>query len=83
VADADEWAAGWRLTLCGLRRSEVLGMKWESVDLARGEACPQGSEVSGVVETLALHAEDHFRRSTGRCLERSSTGHQYCGWQVR
>ena len=37
VADQDEWAAAWPLTLCGLRRSEVLGMRWESVDLARGE----------------------------------------------
>ena len=26
VADADERAAGWRLTLCGLRRSEALGL---------------------------------------------------------
>jgi hypothetical protein len=32
---------------------------------------------------LALHANDRFRRSTGRCLELSSTGHQYCGWLVR
>jgi integrase len=34
VADQDEWAAAWRLTLSGLRRSEVLGMKWTAVDLA-------------------------------------------------
>ena len=32
-----EWAAAWRLTLCGLRRSEVLGMTWDCVDLERGE----------------------------------------------
>ncbi|MCB0913635.1 MAG: tyrosine-type recombinase/integrase [Propionibacteriaceae bacterium] len=36
VADADEWAAGWRLTLSGLRRSEVMGMRWPSVDLTAG-----------------------------------------------
>jgi integrase len=36
VADQDEWAAGWRLTLSGLRRSEVLGLRWASVDLSAG-----------------------------------------------
>jgi integrase len=33
LADQDEWAAGWRLTLCGLRRSEVLGMRWDAIDM--------------------------------------------------
>jgi site-specific recombinase XerC len=37
VADQDEWAAVWRLTLCGLRRSEIMGLKWDAVDLDRGE----------------------------------------------
>jgi site-specific recombinase XerC len=37
VADSHEWAAVWRLTLCGLRRSEIMGMTWERVDLERGE----------------------------------------------
>lgn len=37
VADSHEWAAVWRLTLCGLRRSEVMGMTWDCVDLERGE----------------------------------------------
>lgn len=36
VADADAWAAGWRLTLSGLRRSEVMGLRWAAVDLAAG-----------------------------------------------
>jgi integrase len=45
VADADEWAAAWRLTLCGLRRSEVLGMRWEAIDLERGEAVVQAGRV--------------------------------------
>lgn len=36
VADTDEWAAGWRLTLSGLRRSEVLGLRWQAVDLSAG-----------------------------------------------
>jgi integrase len=37
VADQDEWAACWRLTLCGLRRSEIMGMQWDCVDLDHGE----------------------------------------------
>jgi integrase len=45
VADEDDWATGWRLTLCGLRRSEVLGLKWEAVDLARGEVVVQAGRV--------------------------------------
>lgn len=36
TADRDEWAAGWRLTLSGLRRSEVLGMRWQAVNLTAG-----------------------------------------------
>lgn len=36
VADTHEWAAAWRLTLSGLRRSEVLGMRWRDVDLDAG-----------------------------------------------
>jgi site-specific recombinase XerC len=37
LADGHEWASAWRLTLCGLRRSEVMGLRWESVDLDSGE----------------------------------------------
>jgi integrase len=33
VADADRLAAAWRLTLYGLRRGEVCGLRWEDVDL--------------------------------------------------
>lgn len=32
VADRDPWAVAMRLLLCGLRRSEVLGLCWEDVD---------------------------------------------------
>jgi integrase len=37
VADQDEWAAVWRFTLCGLRRSEIVGLQWDAVDIDRGE----------------------------------------------
>jgi integrase len=45
VADHDEWAAAWRLTLCGFRRSEVVGMRWESVDLEQGEVKVEAGRV--------------------------------------
>lgn len=35
AADADRLAAAWRLTLYGLRRGEVCGLRWEDVDLDR------------------------------------------------
>ena len=38
VTDGDVWAAAWRLSLCGLRRSEVLGLRWSDVDLSAGVA---------------------------------------------
>jgi len=35
-ATADRLAAAWLLSLAGLRRSEVLGLRWEDVDLEAG-----------------------------------------------
>jgi len=46
VADADEWAGGWRLALSGLRRSEVLGMAWEAVDMDAGTAVVRAGRVA-------------------------------------
>lgn len=46
VADADPLAAVWRLALCGLRRSEVLGLAWDDVDLERGTVHVGWSRVS-------------------------------------
>lgn len=36
AADRDDLAAAWRLTACGLRRSEVLGSDWDAVDFDGG-----------------------------------------------
>lgn len=46
VADEDDWAAGWRLTLSGLRRSEVLGMQWSRVALSDGVARVEAGRVA-------------------------------------
>jgi len=46
--DADEtpWVrAAFRLTLCGLRRSEVLGLSWDAVDLESGTVRIEASRV--------------------------------------
>jgi len=53
TAASDRYAAAWRLSLCGLRRGEVLGMRWSSVDLDAGTARVETSRVlfgSRVVE---------------------------------
>lgn len=52
-ADRHEWAALWRLTAAGLRRSEVCGLTWDAVDLDAGTvAVTQGRVVySGTIAT--------------------------------
>jgi integrase len=45
VADRDDMAAAWRLTLCGLRRSEVLGLSWSAVDREAGTVRVEASRV--------------------------------------
>jgi site-specific recombinase XerC len=45
VADADPLAACWRLTLLGLRVSEIRGLLWENVDLDAGEVKIRRSRV--------------------------------------
>ena len=37
-ADADPLAGAWRLTLCGLTRADILGLRWSDVDLVAGVA---------------------------------------------
>ena len=48
AADAERlyYAVAFRLTLCGLRRSEVLGLAWEDVDLDAGTIKVKASRVA-------------------------------------
>ena len=43
---SDRYAAGWLLATCGLRRSEVLGMRWSDVDLDAGTVTVSQGRVS-------------------------------------
>ena len=36
TSDTHAWAAVWRLTLCGMTRADVMGLRWEDVDLEAG-----------------------------------------------
>lgn len=37
-ADADQMGGAWRLSLCGLTRADVMGLRWADVDLDAGVA---------------------------------------------
>ena len=59
---ADPLAAAWRLTLCGLTRADVMGLRWTDVDLEEGTATVRTGRVvldSGRAERhpRACHAE--------------------------
>lgn len=45
VADEHEWAGVWRVALSGLRRSEVLGLTWDAVDLDGGTVTVKAGRV--------------------------------------
>ncbi len=53
VADADDLAVGWRLSLCGLRRSEVLGLQWGAVELTSGDITVKAARVALVGQRVA------------------------------
>lgn len=53
AVEDDPLEAGWRLSACGLRRSEVLGMDWGAVDL---------DGLVHVVQARAAHEVDRVKR---------------------
>ena len=56
AADDDEMAAGWRLTASGLRRSEVLGLRWADVDLEAGTIAVRQGRVAFGSKSEAVDA---------------------------
>ena len=63
---AEPWLrAGMRLTLCGLRRSEVLGLDWQHVDLDAGTVKVRASRVKtgrGTATNVGAVKTDASRR---------------------
>lgn len=58
VVAADPWVrAGMRLTLCGLRRSEVLGLRWSNVDLSAGTVRVEEGRVKTGRGTATEHGD--------------------------
>jgi integrase len=66
VADGDNLAALWRLALLtGMRRGELLGLKWEDIDLTRGVLAVRRTISRGSAGTYTFGAPKtaHGRRS--------------------
>lgn len=66
AAARDPWVrAGMRLTLCGLRRSEVLGLTWAAVDLKAGTITVSASRVKvgagGATDTGGAKTDHGYR----------------------
>lgn len=65
-ADTDAFAAAWRLTLCGLTRADVLGLRWSDVDLDSGTVTIRQGRVpvQGGKETVTDAPKSPQRRRT-------------------
>lgn len=68
VADQDRMAGAWRLVCCGLRRSEVVGLRWSDLDLETGVASiRQGRVKTGV--KMACEIDDPKSAASERDVE--------------
>jgi integrase len=56
-ADADSLAAAWRLTLCGLTRADILGLRWSDVDLGKGTVTVRQGRVALQMDGQASHVD--------------------------
>ena len=64
-ADADRLAACWRLSLYGLRRGEVLGLRWRDIDLKGGTLTVRQARVLAGYE---VRVEEPKSRNGARTL---------------
>lgn len=62
-ADTDPLAAGWRLTGVGLRRGEVLGLRWEDVSLDGDAPSLSVRRTRGVVRQKVVEGDPKSKRS--------------------
>lgn len=46
VADADALAGAWRLSLCGMTRADVHGLRWDDIDMTAGLATVRRGRVA-------------------------------------
>jgi integrase len=64
AAEADEYAALWRLALLtGMRRGEILGLRWDDVDLDKGTLAVRRTLSRGDTARYEPHAP---KRASGR-----------------
>jgi integrase len=64
VADADRLAACWRLSLYGLRRGEVLGLRWRDADLKAGTLTVRQARVLAGYEVRIERPKSHNGQRT-------------------
>jgi len=63
-SDSDPLAGAWRLTLCGLTRADVLGLRWSDVDLTTGiVSVSQGRVPVGKGDHTDMPKSEQRRRS--------------------
>jgi integrase len=88
IADEDKLAAFWRLALLtGMRRGELLGLKWEDIDITRGTLSVKrtlsrsgdGTYTLGAPKTTAGRRSIALPRSAVESLRR----HRIKQWEAR
>lgn len=59
----DRYAAAWRLSLYGLRRGEVLGLRWQDIDLTAGTVTVRSTRVVAGGEVVTSSTKNRRSRT--------------------